>query len=426
MNKNEVFFTNNEYFRKNYELKDNKLYFEDNYIDLSHFDLQDFLDYNSALKNSYESLDPKAVWKIIYLHSLLINKNIELKNEQKSLETLSQNNEALKNVTIFENNNKQYISLYHNGETFVFENDIDIDLIEFIIDVQSHTNSNLTTDDLYHALSQKLVNIDLTDSNLIQNSNKYPEGFKKIISEYQRKTATQHYINVKGNHIENMVVLDSPVLEERKLFTYDYSKEGKLVITDHSNKLDYQKGQSANNDYNNENNQKNDNISFKNTSEKEDFSKFITLEEFYNLLESKYEWTDQQRKNVENYFGFFADLVLYQDYLTIELKQLLDDYIKYFEKLEMKENYTFTEHQEKARESLSNAFEHKKTTNYKNLDEEVKVRKLELLRKEVPINRINQSNEENNNSGFVSTFYLVLFLEIAAIALMFTTLMIIK
>ena len=49
------------------------------------------------------------------------------------------------------------------------------------------------------------------------------------------------------------------------------------------------------------------------------------------------ELTEEQRKSVELYYGYLGDLILYEDYLLPELKQILNDYRRYVYELQFGE-----------------------------------------------------------------------------------------
>lgn len=89
--------------------------------------------------------------------------------------------------------------------------------------------------------------------------------------------------------------------------------------------------------------------------------KLIPYADFKTLLHRETEFTEEEQNSVALYFGFFADLIYYEDYLLPPLVSLLQDYRLFCEQLELKEsmNEDLTIHEMEAIKQLRKAIDNK-------------------------------------------------------------------
>ena len=63
----------------------------------------------------------------------------------------------------------------------------------------------------------------------------------------------------------------------------------------------------------------------------------IPIEEFYYIVDSGAEMDEKMRKSVNLWYSIFEDMILYEDFLTPELKEILEQYRKYVMDLQLAE-----------------------------------------------------------------------------------------
>ena len=140
-------------------------------------------------------------------------------------------------------------------------------------------------------------------------------------------------------------------------------------------------------------------------------AKLIPTSEFYRLLNSPDELTKEERNSVDLYYGYFGDLILYEDYLLPELKTILYQFRHYVYELqyaEVPEGEVARELNPKQQEAITKAEEmelrvatvapEEKTP--EKVEENIKV-----LKKLMPANDYNP-----NDTGSVSIFQVLAFI----------------
>jgi hypothetical protein len=146
----------------------------------------------------------------------------------------------------------------------------------------------------------------------------------------------------------------------------------------------------------------------------------IKTQEFYDLLNSPEQLTEEQRNSVNLYYGYLGDLSIYEDYLVPELRKMLLDFKAYVYELQYGDVQVPLN--EKQREAITKLeeMEHVDELSQDNLSPDKidgSVKKLQRIR---PVDNYNRQDEDN--AGMVSTVQVIAFIIGIAIILTAVTL----
>ena len=146
----------------------------------------------------------------------------------------------------------------------------------------------------------------------------------------------------------------------------------------------------------------------------------IKTQEFYDLLNSPEQLTEEQRNSVNLYYGYLGDLIIYEDYLVPELRKMLQDFRAYVYELQYGDVHIPLN--EKQREAITklDTMEQVDELSKDNLSPdkvEDSVKKLQRIR---PVDNYNRQNDDN--AGMVSTIQVIAFIIGIAIILTAITL----
>ena len=235
----------------------------------------------------------------------------------------------------------------------------------------------------------------------------------RVHNPYKNDKSTDVY----GSELHDIAVvrdLDDP--NNHQVVTFDQNEFGDLVVQNHEQNVIGVDTTTKNGNITEETVSENDTDENANT-ENEVFEKeeetvvalLISTQEFYDLLNSSEELTEEQRKSVDLYYAYFGDLVLYEDYLLPELKQILYDFrayvyeLQYGEIPEGQERYINNKQQEAIDKSIEMETKVATISSEELTEDKVKegVKKLELIK---PVNNY------GNNTGSVSVIQVLAFI----------------
>ena len=227
----------------------------------------------------------------------------------------------------------------------------------------------------------------------------------------------QSFCHVYGNEQHDIAVvrdLDDPT--NHQVVTFDQNKFGDLVLQNHDQNVvgtdtTITKGDKVEetvSESGTDETVETETEVFK-KDEEEVAELLISTQELYDLLNSSEELTEEQRKSVDLYYAYFGDLVLYEDYLLPELKEILNDFrgyvynLQYGEIPEDQERHINDKQQEAIDKSIAMEEKVATITQEELTEDKIKdgVKKLELLK---PV------NDYNNNTGSVSVLQVLAFI----------------
>lgn len=401
---------------KDLSMSDNFLVYNGERVDISKFNINDLLGSETAFAASLSVLSSEDIFKIIRLHAIHIESKLDIqkKDNANKLEIIKQENPLMKNISIatrkINGSVVEYINIVDSrGESHLFENDRNVNIFNIYEELKLRSSGrDITPDDLIDEINRRLYQIRMQKAGAIMDSSNTSEDFankmKRVNDPYKNDRTT----DVFGNEEHDVaLVSDLDDSSNHRVVTFDKNEYGDLVLENHNQNVvgtDTTLSKDGNVESSTSETGTEDGITEGEVFEKDEIeiaALLISTQEFYNLLNSPEELTEEQRKSVDLYYGYFGDLILYEDYLLPELKQILNDYRRYVYELQFGEVPEGQERQinSKQQEAVDKSYElEQKAAEVQQeelTDEKVKdgVKKLELMR---PV------NDYNSNTGSIS------------------------
>lgn len=406
----------------------NKIIFNNESLDISSVNLYDVLT-NENISASLGTLKSEDIFKIIKINVTLKNslndsknnkseKEENKKDNKSNLEKLKRIDSTMNNISIVTKVNDGVKEEYFNivdsdGQNHLFNNRYNIDIVEFYSFLKTKYGDNsLTPETLIFEVKSRLPEISLEkSSNIIDNDN-HGEDFQNTIGLLDEKYKDNKLKSIQGNEETGIsIVSDVNDPNNREIYTYERNKYGDLVSVEHNqnrneNIVNDEQVKEVNEDSNESEiiEEKKNNIEVT----------LIPEQRFYAYLASSQEFDDLQRNQVNLYYSFFADCMLYQDYLETEIVEMLRRFENYIWSIAQEGN-ELTIHQTEAIQKYQEMAEQKEKK--ENISNEMVVENVKEL-KLVYDNR-------NQNAAFVSTLEVVWIIIGVAIILTAITLYII-
>ena len=169
------------------------------------------------------------------------------------------------------------------------------------------------------------------------------EEFKNKMAYQDQMYKGDKSISVYGNEEHDITLVnDDTDVSEHQVLTYDNNEHGDVVATTHNqnvNGVQTVNGEgetvSETNGVDEEVTPTSDTIDVEDDKKDEVESILIPVEQFYSILDSGAEMDDKMRHSVDLWYAFLQDLVLYEDFLNPELKDVLNGYRVYVEQLQL-------------------------------------------------------------------------------------------
>lgn len=397
-------------------LKGKYLMYNGEKVDISEFNVNDLLGGDTAFASSLSSLSAEDIFKIIRLHAtFLASKKKEDKNEEK-LEIIQEENPLMQSVSIVRKTDgvitKEYFNIVDSsGKDHLFTNDRNVDIFTIYETLKGRSNGNITPDELIEAINRKLYQVNLEQARDLSESAEVSEDFANKMNTLNDPYRDDKSVRVYGNEQSDIaVVADDRGVDKHEVVTFDKNEFGDLVTErHHQNVTDEGVTETSTQDT------EDTKVDEKN-KDVEIVEVLIPEEEFYRLLNSDLDLTEDERKSVNLFYAYLGDLVIYEDYLLPELMNLLNRFRAYVYGLQYEndESMELNKKQEEAIEK-ANEFELKKNDSELTKDpNKVKeeVQKLTL--------KYNQSDSENK--GTISTLLVIVAIIVVAIIMMIVTL----
>jgi hypothetical protein len=213
------------------------------------------------------------------------------------------------------------------------------------------------------------------------------EEFKNKMAYQDQMYIGDKSISVYGNEEHDITLInDDTDVSEHQVLTYDNNEHGDVVATTHNqnvNGVQTVNGEgetvSETNGVDEEVTPTSDTIDVEDDKKDEVESILIPVEQFYSILDSGAEMDDKMRHSVDLWYAFLQDLVLYEDFLNPELKDVLNGYRVYVEQLQLYDG-TLNANQVEACDNLV-LFEAKKQETVISKDGVEKVQQLQYVLK---------------------------------------------
>lgn len=398
---------------KDLSMQDNYLVYNGEKVDISKFNINDLLGSETSFAASLGILRSEDIFKIIRLHAIHLESKLDVrkKDNANKIEVIKKENPLMKNISIatrrINGSLVEYINIVDSrGESHLFENDRNVNIFDIYEELKIRSaGKDITPDELIDEINRRLYQIQMQKAGAIMDNTQTSEDFankiKRVNDPYKNDKTTDVFGNVEHD-VAIVSDLDDP--SNHRVVTFDKNQFGDLVLENHEqNVIGTDTTLSRNGNI--ESSTSETGTSDSSTTEGEVFEKdnveiaalLISTQEFYDLLNSPEELTEEQRKSVDLYYGYFGDLILYEDYLLPELKQILEDYRRYVYELQFGEVPEGQERQinNKQQEAVDKSYElENKAASIQSeelTDEKVKdgIKKLELIK---PVNDYNSGS----------------------------------
>lgn len=406
-------------------LEGNYLTFAGERVDISEFNINDLLAEDNAFASSLGILTSEDIFRIIRLHAVMLKSKNEKQNLNKQ-EIIKKENPLLKNISIVtrtnEKGSEELINIVDSkGNDHLFENDRGLDLLYLCELIRNRKGSDVTPEELIAIMHDKLPEVMLEKAERLAEKETTTEDFANKMRSVNEPYKGEKTMRVYGNQEHDVaLVVDSNNLSNHEIVTFrknefgDFEQErhkqnvsGTDVSVKNGDVSEFSTDEEVSNDVELEG-------FVKDKKDQEIKAILIPSEEFYRLVNSPNELNETEKKNVDLYYGYLGDLVLYEDYLVPELKDILNKFRAFVYQLQYGDSgIEINNNQQKAIDKAVE-FEEKKNAveNERSLDKvEEEVKKLTL-----------KNPDTNTQAGFVATMQVIAFIIGAAIVLTAITL----
>ena len=324
-------------------IEGNELVFGNKRVKMDNFDIDLLMGDSLPFESQLTTLTPEDVYKIISLHAITFGDNAPKKDQTKNeaeLQALKEKNPKLSNIVISTRkdaagNVEEYINIVDsNGVDHLLHNYYKLDLIQMYIEALNKFGSvEITPEQLFEVFKKRCVEVPLEDTYDMRHRPGTSKEFMTKMEDFESKhLGDKHY--ALGNE-ENDILISN----DHTVTSYTRDDEGNLIQNDFGNSTVSQVATGENGETT-ENNTLAANASegLKIDAEAITAIKLISQEEFYQLITSIRELSEEEHKQVELFNAYLEDLILYRDYLLPELKEILARFEKVMEEYSVSED----------------------------------------------------------------------------------------
>lgn len=398
-------------------LEGNNLVYQGESVDISNFNINDLLTQETAFSSSLSVLSAEDVFKIIRLHATKLNSETKEDNKsevEQKVEIIKQENPLMQNISIVTRSKngikEEFLNIVDSyGRDNLFRNDRSVDLFA-IYETLKYENigHDVTPDELVDAINRKLYQVHLTEARDLEERTSTTEEFSNKMNTVNAPYKDDKIFNVYGNEENDIAVIADQTTNNHRVVTFDHNEFGDLVVESHNQNV-------AGSDTSVVKEDKNEDVSFesevesstslevKNDENNEVVARLITPEKFYELINSGEDLTAEQQNDVNLYYAYIGDLIIYEDYLLAELRQMLNGFRAFIYDLEYGEQeFSLNSKQEEAIRK-NQELEEKKSQN-------ISPETMEQINKEVRKLELVKSASATNSAGSVSTIQVIAFI----------------
>ena len=411
-------------------LEENMLKYNGEEVDISGFNINDLLADNNNFAASLGSLSPEDVFKIIRLHATLLgNTNTVTKGKekdedesQKKIETIKQENPLMRNISIVKKNDqgikREYINIVDStGKDHLFPNDRNVNVFDIYDLLKLQYGDNVTPDQLIEAVYRKLYDVRLTGAEDLMRKETTSEDFANKLERVNDPYKHSKTVDVVASEEHDIAIIaDRTDPGNHRVVTFDQNEFGDLVVNQHDQNVvgtDTVSRTTTDSTVVGGSAQVDETVDSTNEvfekDEEEVKALLITTQEFYDLLNSPEQLTEEQRNSVNLYYAYLGDLLMYEDYLVPELRKMLQDFRAYVYELEYGDVHIPLN--DKQREAITKLEEMRQVQEVANenlepdkIDDGIK--KLQRIR---PVDNYN-TEPNDDNAGMISTVQVIAFI----------------
>lgn len=426
-------------------LEGSLLKYDGDEVDISGFNINDLLsDSSNNFASSLEHLSPEDVYKIIRLHATLlgnsktVTRSAGTKEDEskKKIEIIKKDNPLMRNISVVHKNDdgikREYINIVgSDGKDNLFPNDRNVNIFD-VYDMLKLQNGgrDVTPDELIAAVYRKLYDVKLDVAEDILDKETTSEDFANKIERVNDPYKDSKTVKVVGSEEHDIAIIaDMTDPGNHKVVTFDQNEFGDLVVNQHDPNVvgtDTISTTGTNSTVVSGDTAIDETVDSNNEIFEKDDEKIeailLTTQEFYDLLNSPNSLSEDELASVNLYYGYLGDLLIYEDYLVPELRQMLNDFRAYVFELEYGDVHVPLN--DKQRDAIARLEDmrqvqeiSKDNLDYDKINDNVK--KLQRIR---PVNNYNQ----DDNAGMISTIQVVAFIIGIAIILTAVTIYLIN
>ena len=337
----------------------NFLVLGDKKVDISNFDISSLFDGVNPFMGSLDQLTPDDIFNIINVHALATggpdfvlpdNMYEREQTDEEKLKEIKKENPLMEYVTIIEKPTefgpKQYFNIVDStGKDNLFYNDINIDIFSIYETLKlQNGGENISPEDLIAAVRRKLYDVDLMNSTH-SDVDLLDEEFRNKMMYQDQLYKGDKSVDVYGNEEHDITLInDDRNAADHQVLTYENNEHGDVVATTHNQNVTGEQVVNGNGEQVSEttgiaegDSTEEDTMEVEEDEEPKIESILIPIEEFYYIVDSGAEMDEKMRKSVNLWYSIFEDMILYEDFLTPELKEILEQYRKYVMDLQLAE-----------------------------------------------------------------------------------------
>ncbi len=335
---------------KDLTLDGNDLVYNGEKIDISKFNINDLLSEETNFATSLSVLSSEDIFKIVRLHALFLESKMTktVDDNATKVEIIKKDNPLMKNISIIsrvrDGSKEEYINIVDSsGEDHLFINDRNLNIFDIYDALRiKYSGRDVTPDELIYEINRRLYDVRMDNVSDILDSSEVSEDFENKMNRVNTPYKSDVTTSVYGNESHDIaIVRDLNQDDNHRVVTFDENEFGDLVLQSHEQNVvgtDTVMAQDSSTevtgtDMGTDKTIDSENEVFEKTEEKVE-AILISTKEFYELLNSPEELTEEQRKSVDLFYAYLGDLVLYEDYLLPGLREILNQFRLYVYELQ--------------------------------------------------------------------------------------------
>lgn len=426
---------------KDLRLDGKELVYGTEHVDISHFNINDLLTAETQFSTSLSVLSSEDIFRIIRLHATLMSRTTKKEHQSQSeeeVEIIKQENPLMQNISIVRKNNEvgeiEFINIVdENGNDYLFRNDRNVDFFRVYETLKfRNMGAVVTPTQLITEINRKLYDIQLTEAKTLAEKDTTSEDFSNKMNRVNDPYRDDKMHTVYGNETDDVAIIaDASSPTEHQVVTFDENEFGDLVVENHAQNvsgIDTITNSSGKTEAQTFESEVTDSVAsdvqVEQEQEEEVVVALLSTQEFYDLLNSNADLTEEQRKKVDWYYGYLGDLILYEDYLLPELRDILNQFRAYVFHLEYEEPAEKINAKQQEAIDKNHSMEEQKAITVDASDPsktDAHVKKLQLLKPDNTGSSLSP-DEDIDNQGSISTLQVIAFIVGIAIILTAVTL----
>ena len=301
-------------------MRGNELIYNQESFQIQCLNVEEYLKGNMYIAASLKTMTPQDFFSILKVEEMA--RQSEKLENQNELQAIQETSPTIKNIGIIKRKDeygteRTYVHYVDEmGKDHILYQYAPGDVLRTYQELLASLGSSITEKDLFDALKRKMLNVGIDSLENIENA---PEEFSSAMDRLNRRTGS---FEVKGN-AEHQVAVG----ENNDVYMYEKDGHGNYIHTK------YSLNQGEESSFENQ-----DSELQEEEPEKKEEVIFITEQQFYEYIFSEKSLGEEEQQQVDLFYGFLSDVMLYKDYLSEEAKGYLNRYEGVMYQLQIKSN----------------------------------------------------------------------------------------